>query len=407
MLLRSFLLLFVLTGLCLAEAPWPQFLGPQRSGVATETVKLAASFPADGPKIVWKYECGSGFAGPVVADGHVLLFHRVKGEATLDALDPATGQRAWTYHYATDYQDSFGFDDGPRSSPTVAGGRVFLYGAEGQVHAVDAKSGKLLWKRDLVAEYQSAQGFFGRAGAPLVVGDLVLVCPGGTVSVVALDVASGATKWTAGDQAAGYASPVLWPSASGPVVVSWLREGLLGMDPATGKVKFSAAHRSRQEASVNAATPVIISPTEIFTSACYDTGATLWKYSEEQWSKGWTTHDQLDAHYATPIYAAGYLYGLHGRQEQGQELRCISATTGKVQWASPHLAAGEGIAADGKWIVITDRGECLLVALTAEKYHLLDRGQILSAGHRSPPALAGGVLYARDKTKLVAVSLTE
>ena len=415
--MKSIICLSLLLGFAtLTAAPsWPQFLGPQRSGVAEAGEKVVAKFPEDGPKISWKFECGSGFAGPIVADGFVYLFHRVKNEARLEKLLAGTGKVMWSFSYETDYKDSFGFDDGPRACPTLADGKVFIYGAEGMMHAVDAGTGKAIWKRNLAADFDSEQGFFGRAGSPLVYNDEVMVNPGGSKgSVVALNARTGVTSWVAGKQAAGYASPITAPFVGdrcGLAIVSFLREGLLGVAAKTGEMLFEAPFRATMEASVNAATPLVISPIdkplEIFTTASYGTGAALWKYEEGKLSAVWKSKDVLDCHYATPVFADGFIYGMHGRQEQGQELRCIEAATGKLKWSSPKMAAGEFIAADGKLIVVTDRGECILVARDPEKFTVLDRGQILSAGHRSPPALAGGVLYVRDKEKLVAVGLGE
>lgn len=395
-----------------AEEPvvdWPQFLGPERNGVSTDPTKLVEKFPDNGPTVLWKTDLGKGFAGPLVVGQSVYIFHRVGGQAHLMALSAATGKQEWDFAYATNYKDSFGFDNGPRACPTVSGNSIFTYGAEGQVHAVARDSGKLLWERDLVEDFGSEQGFFGRAGAPLVVEDKVIVHPGGPdASVIALDKDTGKTLWKAGKQAAGYASPMLWESQGGPCIVCLLREGLMGLDPKDGKVLFETHYRSTMEASVNAATPVAINKEEFFTSSSYGVGAALWKQSAKGLEPVWKEVGKLDAQYATPIYAQGHLFGMHGRVDtgSGQELRCLEAATGKQKWSSGRLAPGELISADGKLIVLTEDGELILAARSTDAWKLLDRGQILSAGHRSPPALSQGVLYARDKQKLVAVKLT-
>lgn len=388
---------------------WPQFLGPQRRGVSEEAVKLVEKFPETGPKVLWKQALGAGFAGPVVSGETVFVFHRLGSEAHLLALAATTGKLQWDFAYATDYRDSFGFDAGPRACPTVAGDAVFLYGAEGKIHAVERATGKLRWMRDAVAEFGSEQGFFGRAGAPLVLGDRVIVHPGGEdAAVVALDVLTGQTLWKAGKQAAGYASPILWQSERGPCIVSLLREGLLGLAPQDGSVMFETHYRSSMEASVNAATPVVIDDTQFFTTACYNTGAALWKLSATGLEPVWKAVGKLEGHYATPIFVNDVLYGMHGRQDTGggMELRCIEVATGNLKWKSTKLPASEILSADGKLLIVTEDGELILATQSPEKWSVLDRGQILSAGHRSPPALAQGVLYARDKQKLVAVKLT-
>ena len=397
---------FLLISSFAPAAEWPQFLGPQRNGITTDATPLVDSFPDSGPAVLWKLSLGAGFAGPVVSENVVVVFHRVKDEATVDALEATTGKKKWSFSYTTDYRDQFGFDEGPRSSPTIADGKVFIHGAEGQLHALDSATGKLLWKRDLAVDFGSEQGFFGRAGAPLIVGNVVLINPGGAdAAAVGLDAATGKTKWKAGKQAAGYASPILWKTKRGDCAVFWLREGLLGVSPADGKVWFDVPHRSKMEASVNAATPVVISNEQLFTSACYKVGATLWKLTADSIQPVWSKENVLDCHYATPLFFGSVLYGMHGRQEMGMELRCIDSATGKVKWNAGRMAAGECIAADGKLILITEKGELILIKQTPDKFTELDRAQILGATHRSPPALANGIFYARDKDKLVAVKL--
>ena len=134
----------------------------------------------------------------------------------------------------------------------------------------------------------------------------------------------------------------------------------------------------------------------------------LWKLSEASLAPVWKGVGKLDGHYATPIFSQGMLFGMHGRQDSGpgMELRCIEAATGDLKWKSSRLPAAEIIAADGKFVIVTEDGELILAVQSPTEWKVLDRGQILSAGHRSPPALAQGVLYARDKQKLVAVPLT-
>ena len=104
------ILLFLLAAFA---ADWPQFLGPTRDGVAP------GPKPGAKAELLWKHDVGHGFAGPVIADGRLILFERVKDRESVTAFDVNTGVKAWTSDYDTKYQDDFGFDDGPRSAPTV------------------------------------------------------------------------------------------------------------------------------------------------------------------------------------------------------------------------------------------------------------------------------------------------
>src|SRR5439155_14617754 len=124
---------FVLLGVSVSAHDWPQFLGPQRNGVYSGP-PLASTWPAGGPRKVWRKPVGQGFAGPVVAGDRLVLFHRVGNEEVVEALDARTGDPRWRYAYPTSYRDDFGFDEGPRAVPVVAQGRVYTFGAEGQLH---------------------------------------------------------------------------------------------------------------------------------------------------------------------------------------------------------------------------------------------------------------------------------
>src|SRR5438445_12717775 len=108
----------------LPAADWPQFLGPNRDGHSTET-QLNWNWPKGGPPLAWKVDVGSGWAGPAVADGKLILFHRVENEEVVACLDPATGREKWAFRYPTKYRDEVNFDEGPRATPLIADGPVF------------------------------------------------------------------------------------------------------------------------------------------------------------------------------------------------------------------------------------------------------------------------------------------
>jgi outer membrane protein assembly factor BamB len=187
---------------------WPQFLGPTRTGVYAGA-PLNESWGPEGPKIAWRKTIGAGFAGPVVVQGRLLVFHRLANQEILDALDARTGMAQWRYAYPTAYRDDFGFDEGPRAVPVVADGVVYTFGAEGQLHAVDLAKGTRLWSVDTMQRFEVPKGFFGSAGSPLVEDGRVLANVGGPkAGIVAFDAKSGKVLWTAAAAGASYSSPL-------------------------------------------------------------------------------------------------------------------------------------------------------------------------------------------------------
>ncbi len=388
-----------------ARADWPQFLGPTRDGVVPGP--SPSPWPDSGPAVLWKTDVGHGFASPVVAAGRVLLHHRRGEEEILEALDARSGKSLWKSAQPTAYVDGFGFDDGPRGTPSVVPGSVFTFGAEGRLTCVTMDAGVVRWTRPLGREHGADKGFFGFACSPLVVSNLVVVQVGGRdgAGVVAVDAGTGRTAWTATSDEAGYASPVACTVGGKLRVVVLNRAGVRVLDPMNGRVLSSVPFRSRQHASVNAATP-LAGPDGVFVTASYDTGAAWlgWR-GDGELAEGWMQGDALSAHISTPVRKGGLLFGFHGRQEQGAELRCIRVADGSVAWASPRVGVGSVLVQGDRLLVLLESGELIMADASGTGWKVLARAQVLGSGVRASPAVAGGVLYARDKARLVAVRL--
>jgi outer membrane protein assembly factor BamB len=384
---------------------WPQFLGPQRNNVAAADARaLPDSFPADGPKVLWQADLGSGHAGPAVVGDRVILCHRQGPELIIESRQKMTGAVQWIYRCATDYRDSFGMDDGPRATPTVSGDCVVVHHADGQLVVLDLATGKLRWSVDTAKRYGSPSGYFGRASAPLVVKGMVILtigAPNGK-AIAAFDLATGQEKWTAGDDESSYASPVM---VSDHVALCWLRHHLTTLDITSGRVMQRLPLRPEIDASVNAATP-IKTDDGWFVSAEYDLGASLWSVGDDGALKQtWHSQEAINCHYATPVCYQGHVYGFDGRQERGQTLRAWDQKTQRVVWSSPKVTAGTVMLVKDRLLVLTEDGELWVVSSDPVKFNQIALAQILGAGHRSYPAYAGGVLYARDAKHLVAVQL--
>lgn len=385
------------------RADWPQFLGPTRDGVVPGS--SPAPWPASGPVVAWKVDVGRGFAGPVVAGGRVLLHHRRGNEEVLEAWDARTGKPAWRAVQPTAYEDDFGFDDGPRGTPAVAGGRVFTFGAEGRLSCVALDDGSPRWSRALGRELGADKGFFGFACSPLVLSNRVIVQVGGRdgAGVVAVDAGTGATVWKATSDEAGYASPVAVSVGGAWRVVVLNREGVRVLDPRDGRVLSALPFRSRQHASVNAATPLAAAD-GVLVTASYDTGAAWLRWSGDGvLEEAWRQRDALSAHISTPVRRGGWVFGFHGRQEQGAELRCIRTSDGSVAWSSPRLGVGSVLLQGDRLVVLLESGELLLAEASGDGWKERARAQVLGTGVRAAPAMDAGWWYGRDKARLVAV----
>lgn len=384
---------------------WPQFLGPTRDGVYADK-DIADTFPKSGPPVVWRRDVGHGLSGPIVVGGKAMLFHRVGDREVLDCFNADTGEPVWSDGAPTSYTDDFGFDEGPRGTPTVAGGRVYTFGAQGMLTCRDVATGKPRWSVDTAAKFAAPKGFFGMACSPLVEGDVVVVIIGGKpgAGIVGFDAASGAVRWKATDDDASYASPTAASVDGKRRVFAFTGEGLNVIDPAGGAVESHFTWHPPIRASVNAATP-IVSGRDVFLSASYGAGAVLLRMNGKQLDRVWSGDDAMSNHYATCVLHDGLLFGFHGRQEQGPSLRCVEMSTGKVRWEEEGFGAGSILLAGGKLVILTEKGQLVLAPATPDGFKPTARAQILPFDCRAYPAIANGKLYARSKDKLVCVDL--
>jgi len=352
---------------------------------------------------MWQREAGEGFSTPVVAQGRVILFHRIGDKDRVESLEAATGKSQWVFEYPANYRDDFGLGDGPRAAPAVDGGRVFTYGAQGMLHCLDLNSGKKIWALNAREKFGVRKEFFGAACSPLVDGDRVLMNIGGAenAGIVALNKLDGSVFWKSLTDEAGYSAPTLITIHGERHALFFTRNGLVDADPATGKLRFQFPWRSRQHASANAATPLAAGGL-VFLSASYNTGATVLEITPSGPKQIWASDDALSNHYATSVLKDGFLYGFHGRQEFGQQLRCVEMRTGKVMWSVEGFGAGTVTLARDHLFVLRESGELQIAPATPKEYKAARKAQLLPGAVRAYPAVSGGRMYVRNENTLAA-----
>ena len=294
---------------------WPCFLGPRQDGISRET-GILKKWPAGGPPRVWSRRVGNSYSAPVTARGRLVVFHRVKGNETLDCLDARTGKPFWSFDYPTEYEDRYGYNNGPRSSPAIDGNRVYAYGAEGTLTCLDFETGRLLWQRRANQEFRVPQGFFGAGTAPLIEEGLVLLNLGGPdgAGVVAFDKLTGKTVWKASNDGASYSTPITRTINGKRLAVFFTQAGLLVLEVKTGAEAYRFPFRSKLYESVNAASPVVVDDV-VFLSATYGVGSVALRMGSGGLEPLWQNRTAMQNHWATSIYWQGFLYGMDGRHE--------------------------------------------------------------------------------------------
>ena len=404
----SFLLFVILVVLPVVHADdWPQWLGPHRNGVSAEKGLLSV-FSKGGPKKLWHRDIGEGFAGVVVAGERLIVFHRVGNEEIVDCLNASTGKDVWRFAYPCTYSDPYSKGNGPRSTPLITGDKVVTLGADGMLHCVSLDAGKKIWSRSLTADYKASLSYFGMATSPIVEEGLVLVNVGGKqAGIVAFDLNSGKEAWTATTDPMSYSSPIVTTIDGQRQAIFFTRTGPVVLEPKTGKVLYQQRFRSRNDLSVNAATPLMIGDQAFFT-ASYETGALLLKLKKDGASELWHEEELMASQYNTSVVHDCHIYGFDGRVDSRTppSFRCIDVKSKKIKWDQPDFGNGSLILADGKLIALTEKGDLCLVEATPTKFHELARVTLFRGGQcRAQIALANGRLYARDQKQLVCIEM--
>lgn len=382
----------------LAGRDWPQFRGAERSGRGAAT-GLARSWPENGPAVAWRRPLGPGFSGVSVAEGGVFVLFGEGDKEYAARLDPATGAEVWRTEIGPLFTEQFG--NGPRSTPTVVGGRVYALSSSGVLSALDATDGGKVWSVD-VKEQGAQVPIRGFAPSPLVEGELVIVEVGAGPgkAVLALDRADGSVRWSARDTPGGYSSPIavtidgvrqlVFVHTAGREIVSLLPDG--------------SVYWTHPWSPGAIAMPLFVPPNRILVSAAADVGALMLEVGrgddgQPVVTEAWSSR-QLKNHFSSSLYLDGFVYGF----DMGT-LRCLDAASGEPRWAHRGLGRGSLIAADGLLFVLGDRGRLVLVEATPEEYRELGSAQLFQSRTWTAPALAGDRLYLRDQEELVCVEV--
>jgi outer membrane protein assembly factor BamB len=398
--LSQLLLLTLAVHTAALAADWPRWRGPEASGVSAETV---VAWPAGGPKKLWQAEVGTGFSAITVSAGRLFTMGFGKAQDHVSCLDTRTGDLLWKFSQPGSLMPNL-YEGGPNATPTVDGGKVFTFTRRGMVHALEAATGKVLWSKDVAKVLGARMPEWGFSGSPLVEGGvLVLNCGSAGVG---LDKSTGAILWhsssTGAGALAGYATPVPFNSQGRRLVAIFAARELVAVDPQSGVVAWR--HPWKTDYDVNAADPVVVGD-RVLISSGYGRGAAVLQVGSAGPRAVWENKN-LRAHFMPPVAVGGFVFGADGNTIASASLRCLDLTTGDIKWSSSGIGVGGLIAAGDKLIVLTSRGELLLVPASSSEFKPLARAQILGGKCWTNPTLSHGRLYARNATgTLVCVEL--
>ena len=380
---------------------WTDFRGPARDGRYNQT-RIETEWPVEGLTPIWRQPIGGGYASFVVADTRAFTIEQRRDQEVVAAYELTSGRELWTHAWDAYFDETMG-GAGPRATPTWHRGHLFALGATGRLWALDAQTGDVIWERDILADSDATNLEWAMSGAPLVVDDLVVVQPGGTRgwSVVAYHRETGEVVWHALDDVQSYTSPMLMTLAGERHLVVVTAERVVGLT-LDGDLLWE--YPWQISIVPNIAQPVLVGRDRLFLSASYGRGAAVIELTspeppftvETVWQ-----NTRMKNKFGSSVLYDGYLYGL-----DESILACIDPRTGAQMWKGGRYGYGQLLLAGDHLIVLTERGELVLVRATPEGHEEVARSPGIEGKTWNMPALADGHLLIRNAREMAAFDLS-
>ncbi|QDU49281.1 outer membrane protein assembly factor BamB family protein [Gimesia panareensis] len=408
---------------------WPDVRGIRFDAHSPE-IHLADNWPAEGPPVLWVKDLGQGYSAFVAAGDRVYTQAQTLQGQYVYCLAARTGKTVWEYRYDWPYELA-GVYPGPRATPTLAEGKVLFAAPSGLVGCLDANKGKLIWSRNVLEEFHGTGGDgFGYACSPTVVDQLVVLPVGGPgASMVALNLADGKTVWQSGDRPASYCPALPIERNGRKLVVGYLENALVIHDLQTGAVLLE--HELSEGYDEHSAWPLYREP-YLWIAAPFRSGSQLFELPDRfphsellktVWRSRVMSNDVLSS-----VLVNEQIYGFDIFDQQSKtqrpsrgKFRCIEFLTGKELWEqgsgrpersnndiTNELGQSGIIVADGKLILLNERGELILLRQNPERCEILSRCNVLSGELTwTPPVLHRGCVFIRNQSRAACVYLGE
>ncbi|QDV45235.1 outer membrane biogenesis protein BamB [Stieleria neptunia] len=390
---------------------WPQYRGVAADGKSAESI--GRTNWSNGPNVVWKTETPLGFSSFAVADGRLFTVIATDQNEVLLALDATSGDELWREPMGSSQYEQGGGNagaagnkggDGPRSTPSVSDGNVYVYDSYMVLQCFDAKTGNLIWKQDIIKDFAGRNIKWLNASSPIVDGDVVYVSGGGAgQSFLAFNKHDGQLVWKSGDETITHATPSLSTISGEKQLVFFVQSGLVAVDAATGTERW----RAKFPFSVSTAASPVVDGNLVYCSAGYGVGAGLFKVQgdgnvDEVWFKA----NELMNHWSTPIVHNGHLYGIFEFKKYGRApLQCVELATGEIKWKEYGFGPGNCILVGEKLVVLSDSGEVVIAAAAPDAYQELARADVLSGKCWSTPAYSDGRIYVRSTEEAACIAI--
>ena len=395
----------------LAVAPavggdWPQFHGPKRDNISSET-GLLKRWPEGGPKLLWTARgLGHGFSSVSIKGGRICTAGNIGGQTVVTALD-LTGRTQWQAKCGKAWQ---GPHPGTRGTPTLDDGRVYYETPLGDLVCLDAADGEKHWGLNILRTFKGKNIHWALSESLLIDGDRLICSPGGSAGgVVALDKRTGEVIWRCktGDRA-GYASPVLVEYKGLRMILTLTLKAMIGVEAETGKLLWRDEHLSYADENV---LQPIYRDGHVFVSTVA-AGSRKWKINVQGKTASvqqvWR-NKHMDNHHGGVVLLNEHLYGSSCAFNRNKWI-CLNWRTGKAQYVAGGVGKGSLTVADGRLFILGERGTMGLVLPSPEAHTVVSRFE-LPKGGKGPwwahPVVCDGRLYIRHGEFLYAYEVRE
>jgi outer membrane protein assembly factor BamB len=370
-------------------ADWPHYRGPNYDGISSEA-GWSSTWPASGPKELWKREIGAGFATMSISKGRVYATGNIDDQDILYCLDAETGKEIWKTSYPCPLLNK-NHEGGPCATPTVEGDAVYTLSKNGDAIRFKVSTGDIVWHKRLNKDLGFKHPTWHFSSSPLLIDNLVILNVG--TYGVALNKADGSLVWQNGKNACGYSTGVPCTLGGQKCVAMAVSQEVVGLNPTTGKVLWKFPWKT---AYVINSSDTIISGDTVFISTGYNKGCGLYKIDGSNVTQIWQNRNMRN-HINCSVLWQGYIYGFDGQVGGGGKLTCLDFKTGQKKWAQSGMATGSLMIADGKLIVLGERGKLVIAEASPQGYKELASAQILPKTKCwTMPVLANGKIYARS-----------
>ena len=396
-----------LAAIASAGPGWTQWGGPTRNFVAPDAA-LADSWPAPGPRVLWRRALGDGFSA-IVSDGTTLYtLYREGNEDVVVGIAAADGKTAWETRYTAAFNETCSerLGQAPRAAPLIAGDQLITVSAGAQINSFDRRTGQKRWTTELLPAGSDAQKPCGYATSPVLYRDTIITMAGGKGrGVVALDAATGRDKWAAQDFVNGYSSPTIVDVGGRPELIVFTAGEISGLDPDTGTLEWSVPHPA--DFGVNVAMPIYGEDGLLFVSSAYNGGSRVLKLTREakgvQAEELWS-NKRVRVHFGNAVRIGDRVYASNG-DFGAAPFAAVDIRTGDMFWRDRSVARATLLAV-GKRLIILDEDGTLAIATPGEEALTVHgRMQLFNGRAWTVPTLVGTRLYARDRKEIVALEL--